>query len=284
MTRFIIPGFLFVTCFSSCLYERHGYYLSPQNSNSHPYQPIPMKADSLKSAIYANAVFATGTANDYGTDWINVFMMGLHRSHNFGDFQAYYGANLSLGSYHLADYYNSHYVYSGGLFGTYIPGDSLYHIPGSAKFFGGYGVSGGINFVTTSHHEKYGKHAEWRVLGVETSLQNEFGEYKDFRKNLPDSAANIIFRNHFTAYLGFYTEWLWTNRSLMEFGFKIVGGWLLNSPGNYSNWNNSNYIFPVTYFSPSFHVTKDHYTGFIQFNFGTYADNFQFGFTYHLGK
>ncbi|MEJ0080084.1 MAG: hypothetical protein WDM78_03765 [Puia sp.] len=67
---------------------------------------------------------------------------------------------------------------------------TIYHIPDKGKFFGSYGVSGGINIVNAS-----GKH-EWRALGIEVTIQNEFGNYSDFRKSLPDSAANVIFKKH----------------------------------------------------------------------------------------
>jgi len=53
--------------------ERQSYYLSPQNANSNPYRAIPMKADSLKSAIYMNGVFSTGSANDRAADHVTAF-------------------------------------------------------------------------------------------------------------------------------------------------------------------------------------------------------------------
>src|SRR5271169_3805850 len=103
-------GCFMISLFSSCV-ERRGFYLSPQNANSNPYHAIPMKADSLKSAIYVSGIFSSGSANDQGADRLYAFQGSLHRSNNFGIFQAYYGANLSLGSYHVSNYYN---YYQGG--------------------------------------------------------------------------------------------------------------------------------------------------------------------------
>jgi hypothetical protein len=238
-----------------------------------------MKADSLKSAIYASIVFTTGSANDQGSDYLFVFQGSVHRSNNFGIFQAYYGANLSLGSYHVSDYYNVHNL---GYSYPYYQ-DTLNHIPNSNNFFGSYGVSGGINIVTTHPHLNKNKHSEWRILGLETSLQKEFGQYADFRDKLPDSAADIIFRKHFSAYLGLYSEWLWTNRDQVEFGFKIAFGTDLFPGSDYSNFYSPS-ILPLHCFSIAYHVKKDHFTGFIQTNFGTSASNIQFGVSYRLGK
>jgi hypothetical protein len=270
-----------ISLLSSCAY-RQGFYLSPLNANTNPYHAIPMKKDSLKSAIYVNGVFTTGSANDRGADYVRVYQGSLHRSHNFGIFQAYYGANLTLGTYHVSEYYNATHPYYGGYGNPYIT-DSLNHIPGSGNFFGSYGVSGGINIVATHQHKTRYRHSEWRALGLETSLQNEFGKYRDLRNKLPDTAANIIYRGRFSAYLGLYTEWVWTKMNQTEFGIKMAVGEDLIPGSSYRNYFAPS-ILPLYCFSVAFHIKKDHFTGFIQTNFGTYADNIQFGLSYRLGK
>ena len=239
-----------------------------------------MKVDSLRSGIYVSGIFSSGSANDRAADHVTMFQGSLHRSSNFGIFQAYYGANLSLGSYYVNDYLNLNYNFNGsnGYFW-----DSTNHIPASHKFFGSYGISGGINIVATHQHVRKYRHSEWRILGLETSLQREFGTYSDMRSKLSDTAANIIFRKKFSAYLGLYSEWLWTNRDKIEFGFKIAAGIDLNPGSNYSNYYAPS-ILPLYCFSIAYHMKKDRYTVFIQPNFGTYADNIQFGLCYRLGK
>jgi hypothetical protein len=163
-----------------------------------------------------------------------------------------------------------------------IADDTIYHIPDKGKFFGSYGFSGGLNIVKSSDRH------EWRVLGIETTLQNEFGSYADFRKSLPDSAANVIFRKTLTATIGLYTDMIWKSRHQRVYGFKFSGGFMLNSRNNYSqvitDIKATKDIFPLTYFSPCFHATIEKVTGFIQLNFGSYADGFQMGFSYKLGK
>jgi len=275
----IFSGCFVLSLISSCYY-RQAYFLSPQNANTNPYHAIPMKKDSLKSAVFAGASFFHGSANDRGADQVYGFQGSLHRSNNFSIFQAYYGANLSLGSYQVTDYYN----YGRG-YGYPNPYDSAIHIPGAGCFFGSYGVSGGINIVVTHQHRTKYRHSEWRILGIETSLQKEFGKYSEWRDKLPDSAAEIILRKHFSAYLGLYTEWIWTNRHKTEVGFKIGLGTDLNPGSSYSNYYYYRpYILPLYCFSITYHVTKARYTGFMQTNFGTYATNFQIGLSYRLGK
>ncbi|HEY8734468.1 MAG TPA: hypothetical protein VIL90_07890 [Puia sp.] len=188
MDRKYIICFVVLSSFSSCLTPRQGYFLSPGNANSDPYHTIPLHTDSNKTAIYVNAGYSIGSANDRGFDQVSVGQLSIHRSNNFGIFQAYYGVNLSLGACNVAEFYNSHYRYVGGWFSSVpVPYDTIYHIPGKGEFFGSYGIMGGINLVFDGHR------GEWRAIGIETAIQNEFGNYLEFRKSLPDTAANIIF-------------------------------------------------------------------------------------------
>jgi hypothetical protein len=278
----IFTSLLLISFYSGCIPEREEYLLSPLNAGSNPYRTIPMKNDSLKSGIYVNGVFSSGSASDRGADHVTMFQGSLHRSNNFGVFQAYYGANLSLGSYYVEDYYSLNHNFNGGGGYPFLI-DSSNHIPATHKFFGSYGISGGINIVATHQHVRIYRHSEWRILGLETSLQKEFGSYSDMRNKLPDSAANIIFRRHFSAYLGLYSEWLWTNHNKIAFGFKLAAGTDLNPGNNYSQYYAQS-ILPLYCFSITYHMSKDPFTVFIQTNFGTYADNIQFGISYRLGK
>jgi hypothetical protein len=265
--------------FSSCLVHKRGMYLSPLDSQTVPYHTIPFKSDSLKSAIYGSIVYSTGTANDQGQDWIHAGQAYIYRSHNLGNVQAYYGGNFTLGTYGTSDFYNSHYTSGqrGIIGGGDQPIDTFYHIHANRYFFGSYGVSAGINGVKTL------RRMEWRFLGLETSIQKEFGDYYKFRENLPDTAANIIFRNNLTALIGIYTESLWRNRHNTQYGLRFSLNMLINSKGNYTSQNTYS-IFPVAYFSSSFHTTVKQFTGFMQVNFGTKAASFQIGTSYRMGK
>jgi len=57
----------------------------------------------------------------------------------------------------------------------------------------------------------------------------------------------------------------------------------LNPSSSYSYYYTPS-VLPLSVFSIAYHIKIDHFTGFIQANFGTYADNIQFGLSYRLGK
>ncbi|MFI5154527.1 MAG: hypothetical protein ACHQET_14415 [Chitinophagales bacterium] len=274
-----LPLLMLLSSLSDCIAVRNEYFLSPTNASSNPYHAIPMVEDSMKSANYVSGIFTAGTANDKGFDNLYSFQASFHRSHQLDAFQAYYGANMGLGNYEIAEYFrtkpNDGYY---GLNGSYMsPYDTTFHIPKSNSFFGNVGINGGINVVLPFER------GEWRPFGLEFSAQNEFGNYYGFRKNLPDTAADIIFKNNLTFTLGFYMDIIGKTRHGSEFGYKMAYGFLLNSLDDFTRMTRTGF-FPVTYFSNTFHLTKGRVTGFVQLNIGTYATNFQTGMSYRLGK
>ncbi len=268
--------FILLFFYSGCIPETQpAYYLSPLDINVHSYHAIPLRSDSVKSAMYTNFTFTAGTANEGGSDVLYSFRGGIHRSNNFGLFQAYYGAGLALGSYHVGDYYRINY--SGGGFSIPPFSDTVSHIPTSNNFFGAYGFNGGINIAIPSPGRSLG---EFRI-GVETAIQNEFGNYLAFRKSLPDSAVDIVATNHWTKTIGGYLEFLARRRrNGTVFGYKISAGGSFISPDTYKGDKSINGPF---YFSNTFHLTRGKVTGFCQFNFGTYEATFQTGINYKLG-
>ena len=58
---------------------------------------------------------------------------------------------------------------------------------------------------------------------------------------------------------------------------------LVNPTSNYTRLNTYS-IFPVTFFSTTFHITANQFTGFMQGNFGTKAASFQIGTSYRIGR
>ncbi len=257
----------FLLLFLSGCFES-SYLYSPNNATSNPYHAIPLKSDSLKGATYISAIFNSGRANQDLRDGVYAFQARVHRSNNFGNFQAYYGANMSVGIYYMADYYDHHNFY-----------DTAYHA--SNNFFGSYGFNGGFDAVVPTRHG-----GEWRVLGIETSVQKEFGNYYKFRKNLPDSAADVIFKKNVTGTVGIFTNIINRSRHGIEFGYKMSLGLMLNPESDYTHFYNPyNIINPIVYFSHVLHFSKENVTGFVQFNFTNgYAANVQFGMNYRPGK
>ena len=143
------------------------------------------------------------------------------------------------------------------------------------KTFGGYGVSGGINLVLP-----FGG-SEFRFPGISFSLRQEFGDYLRFRKGLPDSAANTIFRKSLTGMLGVSLEAAFRTRFGM-IGYKVQGGGnILNPASAYSGNLTGNY--GMWFLSQSLSITVKQVTGYYQLNIGNHVASLQLGAIYRLG-
>ena len=209
-----------------------------------------------------------GGANYQYRDDLYAFHLGIHRSHNLGHFQAYYGVGLTLGSYEVQQY--------DGYFSSpprYIR-DTVVRIPASKDFFGAYGFNGGLNYVISNER------SEWRVLGLETSIQNEFGRYLNFRKSIRDSAIDILATDNWTRTLGIATDFVVKRRRGTEVGYKIAIGESFVSSDSYQG--DSSHSKPF-YFSNTFHLKKGNVISFIQLNFGNKTASFQMGVNVRLG-
>jgi hypothetical protein len=258
MKKILIPAFTIIIIFSIGCNETA--YLSPLNSISHTYHTIPLNSDKLKGATYVNANLTTGGANLDLNDDVFCFNTGIDRSFNFGKFQAYCSGNLSLGNYQMNEKNQNSYYY---------PEDTS-----TNKSFGAYGFNGAIDFVLP-----FDNGGEWRVLGLETSLQREFGNYLQFRKNFDDPNALIVQTSDWVNTLGIYTEFAWKAWDDGSFGFKIASGGTFVSSKNYVGLES--YHTPG-YFSITYRLTKDRTTGFLEMVTGTYAANLQLGVNYCL--
>ena len=261
----ILAGELF---FSSCI--ENSYLHSPMQGSSSAYHAMPVASDSVRSATYVNGALSIGGMNENWRDNVYTFQAGLHRAHVLNHFRLNYGASLALGSYNVKPYnnYYSNYV------------DSLFYRNGGAKFFGAYGIYGGISAAT-----RMGRRGEWRYIGVEGSLFNEFGEYYTFRKNLPDSQATEIDKKKYLGAVGINTELIFKGRSQTKFGIKIGLGSYLRRLYYYDDYSTGYYYRPhddLLYFSNTYHFTFKKTTTYFQFNIATHAAHFQVGYNYRF--
>lgn len=260
-----------IIIFSGC--ATPSYYLSPLNSNSNYYHTIPLKSDSVKAATYASGTFLAGGSNLAWQDAVTAFQGNIHRSNNFGKFQAFYGADITLGKYSVQQKLISRYRYDSV---SPYPGqnDTILNIPKSGKFFGAYGFGGGINYVGPLND------GECR-MGIEASLNKEFGNYLSFRKALPDSLIDILQKSNWVKTLGVYFDFILKTKRGTQIGYKIAVGGSVVSDATYVGINRD--ITPF-YFSQTLHVTHQQFTWFGQGNFGTYAASLQIGVNYKLGS
>lgn len=260
---------IIVCLFSSCR-TLPAYYLSPLDNYSHPYHSVPLRSDSIRSAVCASGVLTVGFANDNGRDKIYGFQSDIYRSHTLENLQAYYGLGLTLGTYDVAKYDRVHY--SGN-----EPNDTLLSIPRKYCFFGAYGFSGGINLVFPM-----GVRHEWRALGVETSIQKEFGNYSKFRKSLKNEGIEILGTNDFTHTVGVFTEFVWKHPNGFEMGEKVSTG-ISTMPATKFNGIDEE-DFYCNYFSNTLHFTKNKNTVFVQLNLGSHSTGIQVGANYRFAE
>lgn len=263
--------FFVIILLTGCI-GRQAYYVSPFNGLNNPYHTIPLQKDSLKSAFYAKGSLAFGNANDFGGDKTFAGYAGLSHSHNFGDFQAFYGVGFSAGSYKVDRFYEQ------GNNRTVNP--SIINANAGRKSFSGYGFDGGINFTIPIGR------GEWRIMGVETSLRKEGGKFLAFRNALPDSAATLIIRNDYYATAGGYSEIIGHGNEFI-YGFKLGIGTVLGSDYSKENIIDSDFKangLKYNYQNLVLHFSKRKWTGFIQFNEATKASNFLIGSNYRFGK
>jgi hypothetical protein len=270
MRRAPLPSLPIILCFLSSCTVSHVYLMSPLDINSNYYHSIPTQYDSSRSATYASLLFDAGSSNYHGRDNLYAAQTHIHRSNNIGHFQTYYGANLSIGTYHVAEYsYTPYYLFG--------PPDSPVQVTKSSqKSFGSYGFNGGIDLAIPLP-----RGGEWRVIGIETAFEKEFGSYLAYRKSLSDSNINILATYTWTKTIGLTTEFVWIRRSGTELGYKIALGGSILSPNTFQGDKNADVPF---YFSHTIHLTRGKITGFCQANFGSHTDSFQCGVNYKLGK
>jgi hypothetical protein len=259
----ILTGILISGC------RQQAYLLSPFHANNHPYRALPMVSDSLHKAAYVSVGLSAGGANQNVRDGVFNFQTSLHQAHTFHSLQFYYGANVSAGNYHVS---------------RKNPNDGPANSEGTLltnqgnKFFGGAGAFAGADLVIP-----FRSGSEWRVFGVETSYQREFGEYQHFRLKLPDSAATAITRDNYFHTIGFTTNVIKRFRkSGNSFGYK-AGLYFSTSRTRRRDNYDGRYVYP-TYFSNTLHLTRQQVTGYVQINTGSYALNFQTGVNIRLNK
>lgn len=254
---------------------RQNYYLSPFQSNSNTYHVMPLKSDHVSSASYLHGGIAIGGANDYRDD-VFTFTSEYYRAHSFGVFEAYYGANFSLGYYNVQNYFNSPI---GSLRDSFVV-KTINDMTGE-KLFGGYGAKGGIALVVP-YTQRGG---EWRILGFEINMQNEFGQYLKFRRHLPDSVAQANTNASFFPTFAFSTEAVARLRH-SALSYKIsIGGCFRNGNINYKP--NPNHFGQTLdgpgFFSQTINYTRDRgWSIYYQGTFASHAAFFQLGFIKQL--
>jgi len=256
---------VFMLLLSSC--TQYAYYQSPFQSNTASYKTMPLYSDSIRRAVYANATFTTGGANYNYRDGINGGIASIYRTHTARHLQAFYGLTGTLGNYHVKPYNGK--MLNKNLDTTVINNNA------GGKFFGGWGATGGLSL-----NIPFAKN-EWRI-GAELSWQQEFGSLLNFRKNLPDTAANLIGASNNYMTVAFTSDLVF-HMPKGAIGYKIA---LVKSSVLLHGFDRDRipYSMAPGFVSQTIHVTVNQVTGFSQVNFGTYSMSIQVGLNYRLHK
>jgi hypothetical protein len=257
--------YVFLVLLYSCKYYPAAYYSSPVNSLTNTYHTIPLQSDSSRSAYYINAAISSGSANDRAHDKVFSFQTSFSASNNFKNFQMYYGGGLVLGQYKF-----NHYA--GDYHSDIIDFQALDQYAGN-YFFGAVGFNAGMDVVVP-----FPLGGDWRLLGVETSLYKDFGNYFSVRKQLPDTAATFIARGNSLATIGFYSE-IVDKTKYGSFGVKCSAGWMLGKDYHYVGG-----IGNYGYLNFTLAPTIRRWTPYLQANFATKAASAMAGVNYRIGK
>ena len=257
--------FSVVMLLSSCFNTQQAFYFSPKHANSTNYKAQPMLSDSISSANYASVMLSGGASNDDLKDGNFLLQGNFHRTMQWSRFQAFYGAGFSAGFYEVTTY-----PFFGG---NDIDTDWINERAGK-KFHGAYGLQGGINYA------KPLPKGEWRMLGVEVNMQNEFGDYYRFRREMPESGANIVDRSSFYSNFTVFTDLMRRFSDGSVIGYKLAFNQSFRRlTGRISN-------FPISgipkYMTHTIHITMNRWTGYGQLNFGSDAFSLQYGMVRRL--
>lgn len=267
LTVFLLcTSFFFTSCY------RYGIYQHSMVLNSNPYQAIPLKQDSSKSAIYAGANLIGGYVNHRLNDGTGGIQATIHQGTNFGSFQAHYGVNGSLGFYRAADYgqLNSYY---------YNPNLNNYLIDSinGTKMFGSVGISAGINTVIP-----FDNGGEWRIVGLEFTHQYEWdNSYSNFRRKISIQDANVVEHTRHFSTLGLSSEFLLKFNEKENFSYKILGGASLGNLRFYESFT-ADYQTFRTFLAQYLQYTSGRGTYYLQGSFGYYSISGMLGFNLRL--
>jgi hypothetical protein len=280
LTLCLTAGTLLCSCLTA--YHQQAYYTSPFNGSSESYHTLPLHTDSAPTNLFVQGSLFTGAANDLLTDDLSGGSISAYLTQHQGMWQWWGGLDLTAGSYTLG---NWHTRYAGNGFFDYearflapTTADQLNTLSGS-RFFGGAGFSGGVNAVVPMGQ------GEWRFLGIETNLHQEFGDYLHFRRHLADSLATYIVRQPFLGTLGLTSEWIFRTKQ-GDFGFRIAYGWALGGAYNPSNLYDSvsQKDLHYNYSSLAFHYTFGQNTVYVLGENATKGGTVRVGFIYRFGR
>jgi hypothetical protein len=263
----LLPIVFLLFFLPSCFIEQQAFYLSPKHATSNHYKTIPLVSDSFRAASYVSATVNAGGANHRLLDGNAALLLNFHQGRTWRHLQVSYGAGVTAGLYDIAPI-----IFPGnGVNAEWINPRS------GTNFYGNYGAHGGVNYVYP-----WASGGEWRILGIEATVQQEFGAYQRFRKDLPVSGANIIERSNLYGGFTVYSDIIGRFSDGSTIGYKMAFSQSFRKlSGMLSNLDQVE-GYPK-YMSHTVHITLDAWTGYGQLNSGSDATNVQLGMVRRIG-
>ncbi|MEO8711866.1 MAG: hypothetical protein ABI405_07055 [Parafilimonas sp.] len=261
----IISG-LIILFFTAC--TPTGYFISPMYGNSTPHHTTPMQTDSTKNTWYLNTAFSPGYNNN-SYDYTFAGQANIYRANTFNHFNIYYGSGITLGNYNADLYYSSKRYNNPNLTSS------------TDHFFGSLNVNGGLNFVIP-----FNQTGEWRVLGLHTSLQQEFGGYLNFRKGFNPDSVDGVAKSSFLNTVGLSSELAFNLPRNIKLGGFLQYNFLIGTEYKdiYFGENLEAGITRYQYISLGFFMGFKRYMFFIQSNNGDQMFSASFGMNYRLRR
>jgi hypothetical protein len=265
VTAFLIASFLLQGCY------HYAYYVSPFDSNNSTYHTIPLRSDSVTSALFISGSLISGMANEQGEgdgDGVYDFHTNIYRTHNLGFLELFYGLDLTLGNYSISKY--------DSVGNSYTVNYRIINKNAGNKFFGGIGLNAGFDFAIPLGR------SEWRI-GMDISGHNEFGSYSKFRNQLPDSAATFIVRDPSLVTISFTSEFAFRTRH-GSWGFKLMSGKVLNA--SYEQVYESLFQESHSFYNSSFtfQYSYEKYTAYFMESASPLSFSIQLGCNYRISK
>lgn len=262
---------LLAVCIMSVSCVRKAYYQHPRHTQTQPYREIPLQSDHLPFAVYSAVSLSRGESNTLLTDQHWTFSGSGHVSLQRKHIQGFAALELSAGDYTVrsatAEEINSN---------NNLNWDPVYiNARSGKKGFGAWGLHMGINGVIP-----FSKGGEWRFLGVEYNRQQEWGQYLQFRKDLPLRAANLIDPSAVHQTIGFTTDIISKTRR-GNVGYKLGLVLSLNRLTYYDDFRVPKREQPGCWMQ-TLHVNINRFTWYAQLNTGYRAYSMLTGLSYRL--
>ncbi|MFT3701953.1 MAG: hypothetical protein QM802_06275 [Agriterribacter sp.] len=233
-------------------------FVHPMNTGATAYHASLLKRDTINSRLYASGGIGAQMNNGPFRDG-GVYGQGnIYNTHRFGMFNAYYGANISVGNY-LVNKSSTYHNNAATLYSQY----------GGNKYFGSWGGSAGINASVPVR--KRGKvKGEWRLIGIHGAFQQDWGSYYRFRQIIQPEWVDYVTKSNSLRVIGLSTELVVYKRKPTYSSIQLQYNFLLGREYRFPEYTYTERSQRIGYFSATLYNHSRKNKSFLQLNLGTH--------------